>query len=400
MFLYYFWRKHRIERYEAKRNRTDKIGLYMFKWNKILIYCFILWSTISCQHEDGTFIKGRITNLESPFILASYLSADTLAVDTIATDSKGRFSYRSHIDTLTTFSLYLNNYESTAVVFANDGEKIRVEGDAQLPDLIKVNGNEINDELTTFKTSNIDLLTQRGQLLIHLNKEKESDTVTGNSLTLQDEIVQLNLLNHELTLKAEEFIKDHPTKLSSLILINNFFTNSDNPQALERVLDYMQGEVVETQFAKRLRSYSKKINLSAEGAPMPYFKLTDKDEKDVFSHDFQGKYLLLSFISTTGVESRETVALLKNAYTKVNKDSVAFVTVYIDSDMYPISYAENDSIPWVVVPEKKSWGSDIVESLNVQFIPFNMLITPDGIIKVRNLAAQGVVDVIGNRSDN
>ena len=133
---------------------------------------------------------------------------------------------------------------------------------------------------------------------------------------------------------------------------------------------------------------------------MPYFKLTDKDEKDVFSHDFQGKYLLLSFISTTGVESRETVALLKNAYTKVNKDSVAFVTVYIDSDMYPISYAENDSIPWVVVPEKKSWGSDIVESLNVQFIPFNMLITPDGIIKVRNLAAQGVVDMIGNRGDN
>ncbi len=372
----------------------------MVTWYKILIYSFILCSAISCRHEDGTFIKGRITNLQSPFILASYLSADTLTIDTITTDNKGRFSYRSHIDTLTTFSLYLNNYESTAVVFANKGEKIQVDGDAKLPDLIKVTGNEINDDITSFKTSNVDLLTQRGQLLIHLGKEKESDTVTGNSLTIQDELVQLNLLNHELTLKAEEFIKEHPTQLSSLILINNFFTNSDNPQALERVLDYMQGEVVETQFAQRLRSYSKKINLSAEGAPMPYFMLKDKDEKDVYSHDFQGKYLLLSFVSTAGVESRETVSLLKNAYAKVNKDSVAFVTVYIDSDMYPINYAVNDSIPWVVVPEKKSWGSDIVESLNVQFIPFNMLITPDGIIKVRNLAAQGVVDMIGNRGEN
>ncbi|NCB24010.1 MAG: DUF4369 domain-containing protein [Bacteroidia bacterium] len=385
---------------KPRRIGSIKSGGIMVTWYKILIYSFILCSAISCRHEDGTFIKGRITNLQSPFILASYLSADTLTIDTITTDNKGRFSYRSHIDTLTTFSLYLNNYESTAVVFANKGEKIQVDGDAKLPDLIKVTGNEINDDLTSFKTSNVDLLTQRGQLLIHLGKEKESDTVTGNSLTIQDELVQLNLLNHELTLKAEEFIKEHPTQLSSLILINNFFTNSDNPQALERVLDYMQGEVVETQFAQRLRSYSKKINLSAEGAPMPYFMLKDKDEKDVYSHDFQGKYLLLSFVSTAGVESRETVSLLKNAYAKVNKDSVAFVTVYIDSDMYPINYAVNDSIPWVVVPEKKSWGSDIVESLNVQFIPFNMLITPDGIIKVRNLAAQGVVDMIGNRGDN
>ncbi|MDD2938943.1 MAG: thioredoxin family protein [Proteiniphilum sp.] len=385
---------------KPRRIGSIKSGGIMVTWYKILIYSFILCSAISCRHEDGTFIKGRITNLQSPFILASYLSADTLTIDTITTDNKGRFSYRSHIDTLTTFSLYLNNYESTAVVFANKGEKIQVDGDAKLPDLIKVTGNEINDDITSFKTSNVDLLTQRGQLLIHLGKEKESDTVTGNSLTIQDELVQLNLLNHELTLKAEEFIKEHPTQLSSLILINNFFTNSDNPQALERVLDYMQGEVVETQFAQRLRSYSKKINLSAEGAPMPYFMLKDKDEKDVYSHDFQGKYLLLSFVSTAGVESRETVSLLKNAYAKVNKDSVAFVTVYIDSDMYPINYAVNDSIPWVVVPEKKSWGSDIVESLNVQFIPFNMLITPDGIIKVRNLAAQGVVDMIGNRGDN
>jgi hypothetical protein len=84
----------------------------------------------------------------------------------------------------------------------------------------------------------------------------------------------------------------------------------------------------------------------------------------------------------------------------VNKDSVAFITVYIDSDIYPIQYAENDSIPWIVVPEKKSWGSDIVETFNVQFIPFNMLIAPDGIIQVRNLPAQGVVDAIGNSSGN
>lgn len=372
----------------------------MTQWIKICMYGFILWSVVSCNNGEVTSIKGRIANLDYPYILASYLSSDTLVIDTIATDSKGRFSYTSHIDTLTTFSLYLNNYESAAVVFANVGEKIKVDGDAQLPDLIKVKGNEINNDLTSFKINNTELLAQRGQLLVDLLKEKQSDTAVNNSLTRHDEIAKLNVLNHELTLKAEEFIKEHPAKFSSLILISNFFMNSDNPQALERVLDYIEGDIEKTRFARRLRSYSEKINLSAEGAQLPYFRLTDKDSTDIYSHDFQGKYLLLSFISTAGIASRETVALLKNEYDHVNKDSVSFITIYIDSDIYPINYATSDSIPWTVVPEKKSWGSDIVETLNVQFIPFNMLIAPDGTIKVRNVPAQGVVDAIGKNSGN
>ncbi len=40
----------------------------------------------------------------------------------------------------------------------------------------------------------------------------------------------------------------------------------------------------------------------------------------------------------------------------MNRDSVEFVSVYIDSDIYPIEYVENDSIPWKVVPEKRGWG--------------------------------------------
>lgn len=363
-----------------------------------MIYFFIMGIMISCNSEEGTLIKGKIANLEYPYILASYLSADTLAVDTIPVNNNGRFSYRSHIDTLTTFTLYLNNYENMAVVFADDGQKLSIEGDAQLPDLIKVNGNEINDDLTAFKNENQDLLIHRGQLLVNLQKNNEMDTGRNQTMVRQEEIAKLNVLNHELALKAEDYIKTNPARLSSLILISNFFMNSDNPQALERVLGYLQGDVTKTQFAARLNYYAEKMNRSAEGARMPYFKLTDKEGKDIYSHDFNGKYLLLSFISTAGIESRETLELLKNEYAEVNKDSVSFITVYIDSDIYPVEYVVNDSIPWIVVPEKKSWGSAIVDTYNVQYIPFHILITPDGNIKVRNIPAQGVADVIKNSS--
>ena len=182
--------------------------------------------------------------------------------------------------------------------------------------------------------------------------------------------------------------------MSSLILIGNFFMNSDNPAALERVLGYLQGDVTNTGMAKRLQAYSEKLNRSAEGAPMPYFRLTDDEGNIVSSNDFRGKYLVMSFISATGSESRETVALLKSAYDKLERDSVEFITIYIDTDNFPVEYLESDSIPWKVVAEEQSWGADIVENFNVQYVPFNILISPDRTIQVRNIAAQGVVDEI------
>lgn len=371
----------------------------MVKCAKIVFFFFLVWIAVSCNEEGGTVIKGKIIHLEYPYILASYLSADTLAIDTIPVDRRGNFNYKSSIDTLTTFSLYMNNYESAVVVFADEGEKVTVKGDAQLTDLIQVNGNEINNDLTAFKMENEELLKQRGQLFVNLQQSIVSDSIMNKTIARHDELSKLNVFNHELTLKAEDFIKVNPSKMASLILINNFFMNSDNPRALERVLGYLQGDMAKTQYATRLKFYSEKMNLSAEGARMPYFQLEDKEGKNIYSHDFTGKYLLLSFISMAGVESREAVELLRDEYAEMNKDSVSFVTVYIDSDIYPGDYADNDSIPWIVVPEKRSWGSDIVENYNVQFIPFNILMGPDGNIKVRNIPSQGVADVIGSLTE-
>lgn len=339
-------------------------------------------------------IRGEISNLENPYILITSIAGDTFVMDTIDVDARGKFHYRGQIDTLTTYSLYFNNFESAAVIFADKGQTLKVKGDALLPDLIAVNGNEINDDLTQFKRDNREILAQRGQLLKNLASDSSSVNRGGASMTRHDEIAKLQLLNHELVSKAEEFIIAHPDRYASLILINNFFMNSDNPQALERVMGYLRGNVTKTDLAAKLNFYSEKIQRSAEGVHMPYFMLKDREDKNIYSHQFNGKYLLLNFVSGAGVESRETIELLKEAYGQVNRDSVEFISVYIDSDIYPVTYLENDSISWLVAPEKRSWGSDIVDAYNVQYVPFNILIAPDGKIMARNIPAQEVAKMV------
>lgn len=363
----------------------------MGKYYLIVISIICLIFALSCEKSDGTIIKGDIANLSSPYIIASYLFSDSLVIDTIPVYDNKKFNYKVSIDTLTAFSLYIN--DGSTVVFADNGQKVTVKGDALYPDVIKVSGNEVNNDLTAFKNDNQDLLKQRGQLLNDLNVIKDIDSSRNNSLSKSDGISNLNLLNHELTLKAEEYIKENPTKLSSLILINNFFTNSDTPKSLERVLGYLEGDVVETDITKRLQVYSQKLNRSAEDATIPYFQLTDSEGELINSYNFKGKYLLLSFVSNTDIESLETIELLKSEYEAISEDSVQFVSVYIDSDTYPIE-VEHDSIPWIVVIEERGWGSDIVDLLNIQYIPFNILVNPEGTIMLRNVPAQEVAEMV------
>lgn len=372
------------------------------KFVKFFIVTVISILLFSCKSDKNSItLKGDISNLDSPEILISYFTADTLAIDTIMSDKRGKFTYKNTVDTLTVFSLYFNNQSSSVMVFANPKDKISIKGDAQLSDLVKVNGNEINNDLTLFKESNKDLLERRTLLLHNLKNEKEfSSTTDDRILADADEIAKINSFNQELALNAEEYVKKNPTKMSSLILINEFFASSENPSGLERVLEYMQGDILKSKMGLNLKAYSEKIKRSAEGTTMPYFRLIDKAGDTIQSYDYRGKYLLLSFISTTGIDSRETVKSLKQTYRNVNKDSVNFISIYIDSDIYPISYLENDSIPWTVVPEKKSWASDIVEAYNIEFIPNNILISPTGIISDRNVSAVAVENALRNSVKN
>ena len=369
------------------------------KFYILVIICILLFS---CKdNKNSITLKGDISNLDNPEVLISYFAADTFAIDTIMSDKRGQFTYKNKIDTLTVFSLYFNNQSSSVMVFANPNEKISIKGDAQISDLIKVNGNEINNELSLFKESNKDLLQQRALLLRNLKEEKNSNPTSNDRvLANADEVAKINSYNQELTLNAEEYVKKNPTKLSSLILINEFFANSENPNGLGRVMEYLQGDILKTKMGLNLKTYSEKINRSAEGTSMPYFRLVDKSGDTIQSYDYRGKYLLLSFISTTGIDSRETIKTLKQTYKTLNKDSVKFISIYIDSDIYPISYIENDSIPWTVVPEKKSWASDIVEAYNIEFIPNNILISPAGIINDRNVPAIAVENALKNSVKN
>ncbi len=364
----------------------------------ILLFSFVL---VACQKKENSLvIEGELSNLMSPYIIASSRLSDTIHVDTILVDKNGKFSYFQNVDTTTIVTFYFNDFSSSTIVFLDKGiNKINMKGDADLSDLIEVKGGEINNDLTKFKRENETLLKQRSLLYKRIHFENDTLLNSGNFISEKEETATLNSLNHELAQKAEEFILSNPEKISSVILINEFFKNNENPETLSRVLEYLEGDALNSSLAFRLKNYNEKLKLSSEGAQMPYFKLKDDNDEYLESSDFIDKYLLLSFLSSNSDESKENIEILKDTYHSLDSLDIKFLSVYIDSDTLPITNISLDSIPWKVIIEDKSWGSDIVEAYNIHYLPFNILIDPTGKIVTRDVPISDVKNLINKKTE-
>lgn len=371
----------------------------------LIIFLFVILFS-SCHHDDNkVIIEGEILNLTSTSIILSFhnndsIVVDTIPVDTSSLDNKGKFSFVQHIDTNRILTLYFDDFQFSTVIFLEkDVNKIRLRGDANLPDLIEVKGGEINDNISLFKKENETALKQRSLLISEIDSKNEDSFNPTNAISEKEQNALLNSLNHELAQKVEDFILLYPDKIASVILINEFFKNNENPKNLNRVLEYLKDDASEYPLTHKLKNFNEKLMLSTEGAMMPSFSLTDKNGKNIYSTDFNNKYLLISFLSANDPKSKNNLSVLKDEYSHLNKDSIEFLSIYIDSDTFPIISTEIDSIPWKVVVENKSWSADIVELYNVNYLPYNILINYKGEIETRDTPVGEVRSIIESQSD-
>ena len=365
----------------------------------LLLFSLVLFS---CQKDDNKLvIEGELSNLTTPYFLASSRISDTIRVDTVYVDEKGKFSYIQHVDTSTIFTFYFNDFSSSTIVFSDKGvSKIKMKGDAKLSDLIEIKGGRINEDLSLFKKENETLLKQRTMLMKKMESEIDSLSNSASfSILKKEETATLNSINHQLAQNVEDFIASKPDRIASVVLINEFFKNNENPETLNRVLGYLKGDALLFPLTYQLKNYNEKLMLSSEGATMPHFKLKVDDDKYIESSDFEDKFLLISFLSSSGDASRENVQILRDTYSSLDTIDINFLSVYIDSDSLPIKNILLDSIPWKVVVEEKSWGSDIVNAFNINYLPYNILIDSKGKIITRDIPVSDVKNLIDTKTE-
>ena len=132
---------------------------------------------ISCDKKATSKyeISGKLENLTGNYFLMSHEVGDSVVIDTIPINAKGEFSFKGAVDTLTEMSLYFNQNTKSTYILVNKGWDVELKGDALYPDLINVKGGDVNNDLTTFKNQNKDLLKNRADILIAAEKQRYAE---------------------------------------------------------------------------------------------------------------------------------------------------------------------------------------------------------------------------------
>lgn len=345
----------------------------------------------SCSKNPKEFkITGKLDNVTGDHFFMSHEAGDSVFIDTVAINAKGEFSFRSEIDTLTEFSLYFNKNTKSTFVLADKGWKVELKGDVLYPDIIDVKGGDVNDDLTSFKDKNKALLKSRADIL----NTAENNLKNEDSLVVKDYVVELKNINFELSNIAAAYVKANPDKIASVMLINTFFKDETSIPRLDENLSLLKGKAVDFPLTQELKNFRDKIKLSAVNAYAPGFSLKSMQDKTVQLSDFRGKYVLLLFAATTCDVCRDEKQDAVDVYNELKKQkkNIEFVSIVKDSEQVPIAENIGDTIKWNILPVKGGWAAKPFDTYYIREIPYNILISPTGIILERDLPIRAVLN--------
>ncbi|MDU1905150.1 MAG: redoxin domain-containing protein [Dysgonomonas sp.] len=347
----------------------------------VLVISIISIGAVSCtDNTDTNFsVDGKLENLSVSQIYAvREISKDSLTIDTILIKEEGEFSYKRLVDFPTLVSLSCGEGTKPLVFYLDTNYHVKIKGDILSPNLVEIKGGAVNDDLQNFRNKNESLLQSRSRIL---NKNENMDPA------------ELRNINLQLAKNVRKYVEENPTKISSVILMNQYSINNLTPEQLGEDIELLKGPAASFYLTTSLRGYYDRVKTSSIGAKAPDITLKNSKGKKISLTDFKGKPVLLIFDLKDAPLNTVYFDALKDAQKKLKKD-VNFVSIVIDEDESkpdPNTVKIANALDWTVLFDGKKWNSKEVKKYDVKTAPYMILISSDGIIEERDVSLDSLV---------
>jgi len=322
-----------------------------------MLLCVLLLA--SCSKDDSFLLEGNITGLTQSAIYIVTTFGNETKVDTILSKN-GKFEYVSSYDSVKPVIIRMEEKSVWITVWVRDGETVKITGNVNYPELIEVTGNEINNLLTEFRQNNKEIIKERTSSYDKGQPEKSE----------WDQTIRTNV---------GQFIKEHPSSIASLVLMQDYLIDNENTQVLGDYLSLIESPAKEDPLYSRLNAAYNRLVQTSVGNAAPDFSVVDSKGDSLSLQSFKGAYLLLAFENSTCVACKDDYPVLKKIYTDYNKKKIQLLSFVFDEDSNIWkSVSDEFGIKWPQVIDKYGWASPLLTLYNVNTIPDYYLIDKDG----------------------
>lgn len=382
---------------------------------KLSTLLIVLIAFTACQGKSNHnfTINGKIKNYRGEISLITRVITDNNEKTRDTTykakvDANGNFTFNIKAVNQELYLLTWGNpFDNNYIILVNDQPNINIEGNAKDKKSFIIKNSKTSNtiqEIENLVKSQLIKLEEYSNKLDSINALPNKSTIV-NDYDLKIKALQDNIKNKLLAYynKADnpfiqvavlgnmsDVLLKHGEKRFEIMDINKEELLTLINQSIKKYPNnnYFLLFKEETEKHNRNESTSNNIN---NGQQLPSFSLPNTEGKTVNIDEFKGKYFLLDFWASWCGPCRQESPYLIATYNHFKDKNFTIVSVSLDEDKQAwLKAIQQDKLTWTHLSDLQGWQSSVARMFNINQIPSNFLVNPQGNIIATDLRGEAL----------